>query len=108
MGVDGEGIGIGLVAPRYWYSCGAEYRLGLVGLLGECAPKSMLPRLWKLPWSCCDLVVAVVLAEAMEFVLACTLVSCVAVAGGDFAMGRDIPRSLPRLATPTPQVSVVR
>lgn len=32
----------------------------------------------------------------------------VAVAGGDLAMGNDMPRSLPRLATPTPQVRVVR
>lgn len=27
--------------------------------------------------------------------------------GGAFAMGRERPRSLPRLATPTPQVSCV-
>jgi len=23
-GVDGDGMGIGLVGPKYWYSCGAE------------------------------------------------------------------------------------
>jgi hypothetical protein len=28
--------------------------------------------------------------------------------GGDLAIGRDNPRSFPRLATPTPQVKVVR
>jgi len=44
MGVDGEGIGIGLVALKYWYSCGAEYIPGLVGLVGEWTPKSMLLR----------------------------------------------------------------
>lgn len=108
MGVDGEGIGIGLVGPRYWYSCGAEYMAGLVGLLGECAPKSMLARLLNLAWSCCVLVVELVLVEAMEFVRACALGSCVALEGGDLATGKDMPRSFPRLATPTPQVKVVR
>jgi hypothetical protein len=34
MGVEGVGIGIGLVGLKYWNSCGAEY-MGLVGLLGE-------------------------------------------------------------------------
>lgn len=41
------GMGIGLVGLKYWYSWGAE-NMGLVGLLGECAPKSMLARLLKL------------------------------------------------------------
>jgi hypothetical protein len=48
-----------------------------------------------------------VLVEAMEFIR-CVLGSCVAVDGGDFATGRVMPRSFPRLATPTPQVRVVR
>jgi hypothetical protein len=43
---------------------------------------------------------------ALVEVLAVVVV--VAVWGGDLGTGRDIPRSFPRLATPTPQVSVVR
>jgi hypothetical protein len=38
----------------------------------------------------------------------CVVVVVVWVAGGDFGMGRDMPRSFPRLATPTPHVNVVR
>lgn len=34
--------------------------------------------------------------------------SCTVAWGGDFATGNDMPRSFPRLATPTPQVKVVR
>jgi hypothetical protein len=68
----------------------------------------MLARLLKLTRSCCVLVVDVVVVEAMEFVLACALGSCVAFDGGDLATGNDKPRSFPRLATPTPHVSVVR
>ena len=49
----------------------------------------------------------VVLVEAMEFIR-CDFGSCVAVAEGDFAIGKDMPRSFPRLATPTPHVRVVR
>jgi hypothetical protein len=40
-------MAIGLVGLKYWYSCGAE-NMGLVGLPGEWALKSMLPRLLKL------------------------------------------------------------
>ena len=44
-------------------------------------------------------------AEAVD----CTFGSLVAVVvEGDLAMGNDMPRSFPRLATPTPQVRVVR
>jgi hypothetical protein len=43
IGVDGDGIAIGLVALKYWYSCGAEY-MGVVGLVGEWIPKSILCR----------------------------------------------------------------
>jgi hypothetical protein len=54
-------------------------------------------------------VVDVVAVEATELLrVACAFGSCVVAVGGDFAMGRDSPRSLPRLATPTPQVKVVR
>ena len=76
-----------------------------MGLLGEWAPKSMLPRLLKLCWSLWVLVVDVVLVETMEFVRAGALGSWAT--GGDFAMGKDMPRSFPRLATPTPHVKVV-
>jgi hypothetical protein len=107
MGVEGDGIAIGLVALKYWYSCGAEYK-GVVGLVGEWIPKSMLPRVLKLPGRCCVVLVEVVLVEAVELLRVWVLVSCCAAAGGDFAIGRDMPRSLPRLATPTPQVKVVR
>lgn len=103
----GEGIGIGLVALKYWYSCGAEYMLGLVGLVGEVTPKSTLPRLWRLAGPC----VAVVVGVLTDAVVVCVLVSLavvVAVWVGDLATGKDIPRSFPRLATPTPQVNVVR
>lgn len=82
--------------------------LGLVGLWGELAPKSMLALLEKVGWSCTLPAVDVAVAEAVEFVRDCTLVSCVVLVGGDLAMGNDMPRSFPRLATPTPQVSVVR
>lgn len=47
------------------------------------------------------------LVEVIEFIR-CVLGSCVAVEGGDFATGRVMPRSFPRLATPTPHVRVVR
>jgi hypothetical protein len=107
MGVEGVGMGIGLVGLKYWNSCGAEY-MGLVGLLGEWAAKSMLARLLKRRRSCCVLAVDVVLVEAIELVRTFGLGSCMAVEGGDFAMGKDMPRNFPRLATPTPHVRVVR
>jgi hypothetical protein len=66
----------------------------------------MLPRVSNLVglWR----VVAVV--AAVDVVVVCVLESrvVVAVCGGDLAMGSDRPRSFPRLATPTPQVKVVR
>lgn len=53
--------------------------------------------------------VDVVLVEATELLrVDDILVPCCAAAGGDFAIGKDMPRSFPRLATPTPQVRVVR
>jgi hypothetical protein len=107
IGVEGDGIAIGLVALKYWYSCGAEY-IGVVGLVGEWIPKSMLPRVLKLPVCCCVVPVEVVLADAVEFLRVWVFGSCEPTAGGDFAIGKDMPRSLPRLATPTPQVRVVR
>jgi hypothetical protein len=92
---------------------------GLVGLIGEVTPKSMLARVWSWslvgPW-----VVGAVEAEGGCVVCFCGLLSraeeAVAVVvfvfagvwGGDFAIGRDKPLSFPRLATPTPQVNVVR
>lgn len=45
------------------------------------------------------------MAELLDDAVECFLGS--RVTGGAFAMGRDKPRSLPRLATPTPQVSCV-
>lgn len=91
---------------------------GLVGLVGDVRPKSILPRVLKLFWPCWVLVVEVVLADAVELlrdwgfgsweVAVVVVVAAVAVEVGDFAIGRDIPRSFPRLATPTPQVKVVR
>lgn len=107
MGVEGDGIAIGLVALKYWYSCGAEY-IGVVGLVGEWIPKSMLPWVLKLPERCCVVVVEVALVEAVEFLRVWDFGSCVVATGGDFATGSAMPRSLPRLATPTPQVKVVR
>lgn len=82
--------------------------LGLVGLVGEWMPKSMLPRVLKLPEVRCVVWVEVVLVDAVELLRVCVFVSCAPTAGGDFATGRDMPRSFPRLATPTPQVKVVR
>ncbi len=76
---------------------------GLMGLVGEWIPKSTLARLLKLDerW--------LVLLEALfPEVDAEDSFRGAAVAGGDLATGKDIPRSLPRLATPTPQVRVVR
>lgn len=89
--------------------------------MGEVTPKSMLARVWSWslvgPW-----VVGVVdeedgeawgfwgcvsRAEEAEAV-AVVFVVAVVVWVGDFATGRDRPLSFPRLATPTPQVSVVR
>jgi hypothetical protein len=67
----------------------------------------MLARLLKLCWCCWSLVVDVVLVEAIEL-MRWAFGSWVAVEGGDFAMGKDMPRSFPRLATPTPHVRVVR
>jgi hypothetical protein len=110
-GVEGEGIGIGLVGPKYWYSGGAEYMLpGLMGLVGEWIPKSMLARPLKLE-ACWVVLVEELVAEVDA--VGCTLGSRVAVVvvvvvDGDLAMGNDMPRSFPRLATPTPQVRVVR
>jgi len=69
-------------------------------------PKSMLARVLKLVWPCWVLEVDAALAEAVELVRG--LGSWVVAVGGDFATGKDIPRSLPRLATPTPHVRVVR
>jgi hypothetical protein len=72
-------------------------------------PKSILPRVLKLPVRCCVVPVEVVLVDAVELLRIWILGSCVVVAtGGDFAIGKDMPLSLPRLATPTPQVKVVR
>lgn len=111
-GVEGEGIGIGLVAPKYWYSCGAEceYMLpGLMGLVGEWMLKSMLARLLKLDegWlALLELLVAEVVAVDWTFESRAVVV--VVAVDGDLAIGNDMPRSFPRLATPTPQVSVVR
>jgi hypothetical protein len=96
-------MGIGLVGPKYWYSCGAEYMLGLMGLVGEWIPKSMLARLLKLDeWWLVLVEPLVVEADAFESF------RVVVVLDGDLAMGNDMPRSFPRLATPTPQVRVVR
>lgn len=106
-------MAIGLVALKYWYSCGAEY-IGDVGLVGEWILKSTLPRVLKLfarcccCRCCCVALVEVVVAEAVELFLDCALGSWVVAWVGDFAMGKDKPRSFPRLATPTPQVKVVR
>jgi hypothetical protein len=102
-------MAIGLVALKYWYSGGAEY-MGVVGLVGEWMLKSMLPRALKLPGRCCCcvLVVEVVLADAVEFLRVWVFGSCVVACVGDFATGKDMPRSFPRLATPTPHVRVVR
>jgi hypothetical protein len=112
IGVEGEGMGIGLVGPKYWYSCGAEYMPGLIGLVGEWMLKSILARLLKLG-DCWMVVVVLMLLERLvaltEAAVVCTLDSRVVVAAAvAFAMGNDRPRSLPRLATPTPQVRVVR
>ena len=101
------GIGIGLVGPKYWYSCGAENKIGLAGLWGDRAPKSTLPRLLKFLCSCWVLADEAVLTEAMELFRVC-LGSCVVVVVVDLITGKVMPLSLPRLATPTPQVSVVR
>lgn len=79
-----------------------------MGLRGERTPKSTLPRLLKVLWFCCVPTVDVVLVEAMEFVRVWALGSWVVPDEGDLTMGRDKPRNFPRLATPTPQVSVVR
>lgn len=102
-------MGIGLVGLKYWYSCGAEYMLvGLIGLVGEWIPKSTLARLLKLDEFWLALVeVEVVEAEAVDSFRVVVVVVVVAV-DGDLAMGNDMPRSFPRLATPTPQVRVVR
>ena len=108
IGVEGEGMGMGLVGPKYWYSCGAGYRPGLMGLVGEWMLKSMLARLLKLG-DYRVVVFAERLVAATEAAVVCTLDSRVVVAAEvAFAMGSDRPRSLPRLATPTPQVRVVR
>lgn len=107
MGVVGDGIGIGLVGQKYWYSCGAENECGLVGLVGEWIPKSTLLRVSSLAGLCCVVVVVGVATDAVDFCAfesRVVLVVCV----GDLAIGSDMPRSLPRLATPTPQVKVVR
>ena len=103
-GVDGEGMGIGLVGPKYWYSGCAEYRLpGLMGLVGEWMPKSTLARLLKLDeWWLTLLEPLVAEADDVDSFRA------VVVEDGDLATGKDMPRSFPRLATPTPHVRVVR
>lgn len=80
---------------------------GLVGLVGEVTPKSTLPRASNLVGPGCAVVVVGVETDAVEvcvFESRAVLADCV----GDLATGRDIPRSFPRLATPTPQVRVVR
>jgi len=76
---------------------------GLIGLVGEWIPKSALARLLKLVewWPA---LLATVVPEADEV----DSFRVAVVVDGDLAMGRDIPRSFPRLATPTPQVRVVR
>lgn len=56
----------------------------------------------------CCAVVVVVEAEVVEVCVFDSRVVVVVVCVGDLGTGRDIPRSLPRLATPTPQVNVVR
>lgn len=78
---------------------------GLMGLVGERIPKSMLARLLKLDECWLALVEALVVeADAFDSFR----VVVVVVVDGDLAMGKDMPRSFPRLATPTPQVRVVR
>jgi hypothetical protein len=81
----------------------------VVGLVGEWMLKSMLPRVLKL-FRCCCVAVVEVVVDAVEFLRGCGFVSCVEAwaVGGDFAIGKDRPRSFPRLATPTPHVKVVR
>jgi hypothetical protein len=70
----------------------------------------MLARVSSLGALCCGavLVALAAVAAVVVWVLESRVVAPVAVCGGDFAMGNDKPRSFPRLATPTPQVKVVR
>jgi hypothetical protein len=86
-------------------SCGTG-NIGAVGVPGGSAPKSIVRRLLRTRWLFWLLMVVVVLTETVELFRTCALGSCVAM--GDFAIGKDMPRSFPRLATPTPHVRVVR
>lgn len=69
----------------------------------------MLLRAWNLAGLCCVFAFEFEL-DALDAFEGCVLefglpaLDCDA----DLATGRDIPRSFPRLATPTPQVKVVR
>ena len=80
--------------------------LGVVGLVGEVMPKSTLPRVSSLV-GLRAVAVAAVDTEAEEVCVFDSRV-VVVVCDGDLGTGKDIPRSFPRLATPTPQVRVVR
>ena len=70
----------------------------------------MLRRVFSLVGLCCAAVAVAVLLAAVVVVVVWFLESRVVLAFcvDDLATGKDMPRSFPRLATPTPQVKVVR
>lgn len=68
----------------------------------------MLPRASSLDGLCCGAAVVGVATVAAEVVWGFESRVVLALCVVDLATGKDMPRSLPRLATPTPHVKVVR